>query len=603
MNYESPWTVLGVAPDADANAIRAAYAALLKQTNPEDDAEGFQRLRSAYESAMRHAQRRESARPDDDDFEDDRPWLVPSEPRRAFPSPPRTAEFENTDPHASPPHDTAFEDVEPDIPPPPAPPPPFEDTRPVSDIAEHTALCLALQQALLAKAPPETLRLSLEAVLAAPAMHRIDVFDRTAMWLVDLVHGTRPQSLVLVDRIIQFYGWKPQREELRQWQGPRAMFALRESIRHEETIDVLFTRLSDRRHEFHRAFELTRADSKALPERSHLEQLWALRHLTLVGRFLAMLKRAHGSAIARLNQASLDWWNERLMQPSLPYSFLRNARTIVLGLVLFTALITAMASVESDENLARRAAANPQDHYLAREACDYLARNASEPPGESDVTLAQAQAQCRTAIELMPDALSMHAALGIIALKQRDLELARSEFELVLASSPNHAVALYGLGLARGGHIAQSRTNEAERNMSRALALSPSVTQHFNYAQIVTPTDIVAADQATAFSLYEPAPPAFDTPPAQTRTPPVSEIEAAWAYFGAAPVLSRVQLRCLAKIDGTVTGCRVIEQSYYVSGEVALRLARGVWVTPAQLGGRPVDNAPITIPLDLRAAP
>lgn len=47
-----PWPVLGIAQTTDERRIRKAYAARLKHVHPEDDAEGFQRLREALEAAI-----------------------------------------------------------------------------------------------------------------------------------------------------------------------------------------------------------------------------------------------------------------------------------------------------------------------------------------------------------------------------------------------------------------------------------------------------------------------------------------------------------------------------------------------------------------------
>lgn len=53
------WTLLELPDDADERSIKRSYAKRLKTTRPDEDAEGFQRLREAYERALQLARWRE----------------------------------------------------------------------------------------------------------------------------------------------------------------------------------------------------------------------------------------------------------------------------------------------------------------------------------------------------------------------------------------------------------------------------------------------------------------------------------------------------------------------------------------------------------------
>lgn len=52
------WEILEISKDSDLKTIKRAYAKLLKIFNPEDDAEGYQRLREAYDKGIKYARGR-----------------------------------------------------------------------------------------------------------------------------------------------------------------------------------------------------------------------------------------------------------------------------------------------------------------------------------------------------------------------------------------------------------------------------------------------------------------------------------------------------------------------------------------------------------------
>lgn len=49
--------ILGISEDSDLKTIKKAYAKLIKIYNPEEDAEGYQRLREAYDQAIKYAKK------------------------------------------------------------------------------------------------------------------------------------------------------------------------------------------------------------------------------------------------------------------------------------------------------------------------------------------------------------------------------------------------------------------------------------------------------------------------------------------------------------------------------------------------------------------
>lgn len=59
MDKKLVFQILGIPETKDENVIRQSYLLLLKDTNPEDDPEGFKRLREAYEEAVRLSKVRE----------------------------------------------------------------------------------------------------------------------------------------------------------------------------------------------------------------------------------------------------------------------------------------------------------------------------------------------------------------------------------------------------------------------------------------------------------------------------------------------------------------------------------------------------------------
>jgi hypothetical protein len=186
------WQVLGIPHGSDRNAIRRAYATKLRVTHPEDDPEGFKRLRAAYEAALRHLEYQSWHDIEDDADED---------------------ESENEEVIAAP-EPIAWGEPRPGNRPEPDEPvvAPELDAMLAAREAELDALrgaMAALEKSLRGPWRPDDSALSgqLEAILRSPALAEIRIRTDVEPWLADLLAATIPHSDAVLLQSIQTFGW------------------------------------------------------------------------------------------------------------------------------------------------------------------------------------------------------------------------------------------------------------------------------------------------------------------------------------------------------------------------------------------------------------
>ena len=186
------WAVLGVPTGSDRDTIRRAYARKLRVTNPEDDPEGFKRLREAYDSALAHVDYVSRWGDDDDDDEEAEDFA--------------DAEIA-TDPLARPDPSVLWHDAA-------DAPEPSEEARALlagrdDDLAALRRAMADLDAALRSawRPPDAEIEALFDQILSAPALGEITVRGDVEAWTAELIADTIPQSDAILVQAVTAFGW------------------------------------------------------------------------------------------------------------------------------------------------------------------------------------------------------------------------------------------------------------------------------------------------------------------------------------------------------------------------------------------------------------
>lgn len=308
------WATLGLEPTNDAAEIKRAYARRLKQVHPEDDPEGFQALREAYDQASRMARNGWAVPTPADDLDDEadesdelvaEAWSAPqvwAQPRQT-----EAAEGWSREPgdrwapaEAAP----ASIDIPDDI--------RAELARERDLAASHKALCDQL--AALVANPDGDRHEALSAmlrILRSPGMDSLDAYARTERWLAHLATVGGPVVDELIEPLIEFFRWndQPVGVDLRHAYPVLRRRDLGIALRRLE-------RKSDPNHEAWVALRDTPTPFSRL--RARLSPGLEKR----VPALLDAIERDLPQIVPRLNAEAAAWWRERRRQPQLSAEYL-----------------------------------------------------------------------------------------------------------------------------------------------------------------------------------------------------------------------------------------------------------------------------------------
>lgn len=311
----SIWRELAISPSTDEREIRRAYARRLKIVHPEDDPQGFQALRDAYEQALhraRHAawQDLQSAVPEaGQDAE------AAAEPDADLPQPAdedQPADRDETRLDA-----VATDDVL-----------AGEIARDQADRTEHQRRCDALLAALnRPTVDEESILNALIDVFHSRALGALDTHQSTEHWLGQLAAQRSPAFAVLVEPTVAFFGWdrRPVGEHWSPGLG---------ALQHREDLDTL-KRLRSPGHPAHASFV---ALAKPMRFKDRVAARFSPDFRKQIGDLLARIDYETPYVLNYLNPDSIAWWREHLSRPRFGLSSL----ALVIIPVAVCALIAAV---------------------------------------------------------------------------------------------------------------------------------------------------------------------------------------------------------------------------------------------------------------------
>ena len=313
------WATLGLDPTNDAGEIKRAYARRLKQVHPEDDPDGFQALREAYDHATRMARNGWAVPQSEPEFEDEDDgayeemdagrWPDPEARVWARPAPVPAGDWaRETEDRWAPARFEAASVPQPDIP---------EDVRAElareRDLAEaHKALCDQLTA--LVSDPDGDRHAALSAmlrILRSPGMDSLDAYARTERWLAYVAAAGGPVVEDLIEPLIQYFRWNEQPVGVDM---SHAAPVLR-----RRDAGIALRRLERKMDPDHAAWVALR-DKPAAFSRFRARLAPGLERR--VQALLERIERDMPEVAPRMNDEAVAWWRERRLRPGLSAEFL-----------------------------------------------------------------------------------------------------------------------------------------------------------------------------------------------------------------------------------------------------------------------------------------